>query len=211
MLMLHLLQTQPLAWVAVFFSVVASIVLHELGHALAATWEGDDTPRLRGHLTWNPVVHMGWISIALAAFVGIAWGQTPVNPRRFRHRRWGEVIVAAAGPAVNLGLALLATALLQLSQRSGVPAEIANFWWIVALLNVALFLLNMIPVPPLDGFTVLDGAINMGELGRWLRSLGSWPMLFVLVLLSRGGFFAYVQAGVLLLSSVWDRILPGAA
>ncbi len=209
--MLQLLQTQPLAWAAVFFAVVASIVLHELGHALAATWEGDDTPRLSGHLTWNPVVHMGWISIALAAFVGIAWGLTPVNPRRFRHRRWGEVIVAAAGPAVNLGLAVMATALLHLSTVSGAPAEIAAFWWIVALLNVALFLLNMIPVPPLDGFTVLDGAFGMGEVGRWLRSLGSWPMLFVLVLMMRFGFFGYVQDGVELLSAAWAHVLPGTA
>jgi len=209
--MLELLQTDPLAWAAVFFAVVASIVLHELGHALAATWEGDDTPRLRGHLTWNPVVHMGWMSIGLAAFFGIAWGLTPVNPHRFRHRRWGDVIVAAAGPAVNLGLAIMATALLQLSILSNAPEKIANFWWIVALLNVALFLLNMIPVPPLDGFTVLDGSLNMGELGRWLRTLGSWPMLFVLVLLSRGGFFTVVADGTNLLRLVWSFVLPGGA
>jgi hypothetical protein len=56
--------TDPVGWFTIVAVIVASIVLHELGHALVATWEGDQTPRMLGHLTWNPVVHMGWLSLA---------------------------------------------------------------------------------------------------------------------------------------------------
>lgn len=207
--MLDLLQSSPLTWAAVAFAVIASIVLHELGHALAATWEGDETPRIRGHLTWNPVVHMGWTSIVLAAVIGIAWGQTPVSPSRFRHRRWGDVIVSAAGPAVNLFLAIFAAAFIHLS-REAMP-EIHQFWRIVAVLNVALFMLNMIPVPPLDGFTVADGMFRMGEIGYWLRRNQPWPMLIVLVIIMRSPFFTYAGRGVLYLTEAWAMVLPGAA
>ena len=87
--------------------VIVSICLHELGHGIAAIWEGDDTPRRTGHMTFNPLVHMGAYSIVAFLLIGFAWGLMPVNPHNFRHRRWGDAIVAAAGPAVNLILAFI--------------------------------------------------------------------------------------------------------
>ena len=67
--------------------VIFSICLHELGHGVAAIWEGDDTPIRTGHMTWNPLVHMGGMSLLIFALVGFAWGLMPVNPGNFRHRR----------------------------------------------------------------------------------------------------------------------------
>jgi Zn-dependent protease len=98
------LRTDRVFYVQAVFTVALSVVLHELGHGLAAIWEGDDTPRSSGHITLNPVTHMGWLSLGLLFFSGIAWGQMPVNPSRFRHR-YGDVLVSLAGPLTNLLLA----------------------------------------------------------------------------------------------------------
>ena len=97
--------------------VPVSICLHELGHGVAALWEEDDTPVRTGHMTFDPMVHMGGTSLIVFALFGIAWGQMPVNPLRFRHRRMGEVIVAAAGPLVNLLLAAVALLILSIWVR----------------------------------------------------------------------------------------------
>ncbi len=200
----------PSYYFTVVIVVIGSIVLHELGHALAATWEGDPTPQQRGHLTWNPVVHMGWLSIGLAAVIGIAWGLTPVTPSRFRHRRWGDVIVSFAGPAVNLALAIVAALVMVFVVRGDAPDLPRQFWWVALMFNVALFLLNMIPVPPLDGFTILSGAVDLGEVGAMLRRAHPFPLIIVFVLISRGPFWDLAQSGSEALVRFWALILPGA-
>lgn len=149
-----------LFWV---FWVVFSITLHELGHGWAAIRAGDRTPIDTGHMTWNPVVHMGSMSLLLFALVGIAWGSMPVNPSRFR-RTIDDAIVAAAGPAMNLGLAAICFVLGMLWQAyaTGASAVPSHIWRLVdtfltkgVYLNVALMMLNLIPLPPLDGSVIL--------------------------------------------------------
>ncbi len=194
-----LLAENPLYWVFGVVVVIGSVVLHELGHVFAATWEGDDLPRLRGHMTWNPLVHMGWMSIAAACVIGIAWGQTPVNPSRFRHRRWGDTIVSFAGPAVHILLAAVSAFVLALvgEPAAGSGLIFVRFFWEIALyFNVLLLLFNMIPVPPFDGFTVASGFFNMGAYGRWARSAGMLPMLLVFVFVSATPFFGKAVAAV---------------
>ena len=85
---------------------VFSVCLHELFHALAATYEGDDTPKQLGYLTLNPLVHMGQQSLIILLLTGMCWGLCPVNPRKFRHR-YGDALVAFAGPFANLLLMIL--------------------------------------------------------------------------------------------------------
>lgn len=148
-----------LSWLA---WVIASIVLHELGHGFAAMWQGDNTPRDTGHITLNPIVHMGWFSLFALAIVGIAWGLMPVDPSRFRHRRKGWIIVAAAGPAVNLLLSGLCVLLCALAIRYGPQSEplatnLQMFLMTGAWLNIYLMVFNLIPVPPLDGAKILEG------------------------------------------------------
>ncbi len=145
------------------FWVIVSICLHELGHGVAALWEGDDTPRVTGHMTWNPMVHMGGMSIVVFLLVGFAWGLMPVNPSRFRHRRWGDAIVAVAGPLVNLMLALVlltgaglvAGLFLGGENPPGWGERVFTFLFTGGWLNLALMALNLLPVPPLDGSRIL--------------------------------------------------------
>lgn len=210
-LLLDLAFKDPDAYVTIVLVVVGSIVLHELGHALVASWEGDPTPKIRGHLTWNPVVHMGWFSLVLVAVMGLGWGATPVNRSMFRHRRWGDVLVSAAGPAVNLFLACVAGFVLMVAARAGggVEGHVFSVWGTVLQFNVLLFLLNMIPVPPLDGFSVLDGTFDLGGLGSFLRGAGMFPLLIaILVVNSRP--FDVVSGAVTRAILVAARIVVGA-
>ncbi len=141
--------------------VIASIILHELAHGWAAIRRGDFTPLEEGHMTWNPLVHMGSMSLLMFAVVGIAWGQMPVRPQNLRGRH-AEAFVAAAGPAMNLALALGALVLGSLwidYAAEAVPekaySNLVSFFAIGVELNLVLMLFNLLPVPPLDGSTIL--------------------------------------------------------
>ncbi|MDP6980260.1 MAG: site-2 protease family protein [Myxococcota bacterium] len=154
------LQHDPAYYITVVTTVTVSIVLHELGHGIAAIQQGDDTPIAAGHMTWNPLVHMGAMGLGLLLVVGVAFGSMPVSPRRFRSP-YGEAIVAAAGPLVNATLALLALTLFAGLLSEGIDPRIggANPLWILGLLNIVLFLFNMIPIAPLDGAAVLGNFV----------------------------------------------------
>lgn len=156
----------PMVLIAWVFWVIFSICLHELGHGWAAIRHGDRTPIETGHMTWNPLVHMGQMSLLMFAIVGIAWGAMPVNPSRMRGRH-ADAIVSAAGPAMNVGLFLVASLgaalVLRYTNATGysefdrmvdadqVWVNVHSFFQIGAFLNVALLFLNLLPVMPLDG------------------------------------------------------------
>ena len=154
------LQDNPLFYVSVIVTVVVSIVLHELAHGWAAIWQGDDTPVQSGHMNVNPLVHMGGFSLALLVMVGISYGQMPVNPSRFRSR-YGDALVGSAGPAMNLLLAFLGLTSLGLWQQfdsgslSQIQINAQDFLGIFGTTNIVLCLFNLIPVPPLDGSSIL--------------------------------------------------------
>jgi Zn-dependent protease len=151
-------QQNPAMFVSWVFWVIGSIVLHELSHGWAAIRCGDRTPIEAGHMTWNPLVHMGGMSLLMFAIVGIAWGQMPVSPNRFRGR-YDDARVAAAGPAMNFALAVVAAVLGGVwvvfagNGNVGQPlyGNTLTFFLVGVSLNIALMLFNLIPVPPLDG------------------------------------------------------------
>jgi Zn-dependent protease len=143
------------------FWVLLSITLHELAHGWAALWEGDTTPRDLNRLTANPLVQMGQTSLIVFALIGFAWGMMPVRPDRFRHGRLGEAIVAFAGPMMNLALAFISLTLLGIivaaSKDSAFEAmkPMHTFLFMGGFLNLVLFALNLLPIPPLDGSRIL--------------------------------------------------------
>jgi Zn-dependent protease len=193
-MLFDLLFSRPALYAAIVVVIIGSIVLHELGHALTATWERDATPKMLGHLTWNPVVHMGWYSIILVCAMGIGWGSTPVNPRYFRHRRWGNVLVSFAGPAVNALLICVSAIALGGVQRAGVENEtLLDFWGLALHYNVLLFLFNMVPIPPLDGFTVLEGLIDLGDLGAMVKRAQPFTLIIAIIVVNSGPFMRLVD------------------
>ncbi len=148
----------PIFFLRVVVIIIISIVIHELAHGVAALSQGDDTPRTSGHMTPNPIVHMGPESLIFLCVAGIAWGAMPVNPEKFRHLKWSNILVSAAGPLSNLMLGTLCVAAWVGSKHSSIPVS-QEFLLMAAQLNMMLFLFNLLPVPPLDGFHVYSELI----------------------------------------------------
>ena len=175
------------------FWVLAAIVLHELGHGVAAIWQGDDTPRALGRMTINPVVHMGWFSIVAFLLIGIAWGLMPVNPSNFRWGpRRGGAFVAAAGPAVNLALCavcVIACAAWEVFGSSSEPlaTNVKLFLFTGAWLNLWLMMFNLLPVPPLDGASVISGLSRGAARVMGNPRVQQFGFIAVLLLMFSGG------------------------
>ncbi len=142
----------PIHHIRIVVILIVSITLHELAHGVAALSQGDNTPRHADHMTLNPIVHMGWMSIFFLCIAGIAWGQMPVNPSKFRNPKWSNILVSAAGPASNLILGLGAILLLTVVRY--IPGISVSFLYLMAQINLVLFLFNLLPIPPLDGFHI---------------------------------------------------------
>ncbi len=160
-MIIQYLQDDTVFYTCIVFSIVVSVVLHELAHGVAAIWQGDRTPIESGHMTLNPMVHMGGMSLVAAFVIGMAWGAMPVTPHRFRHGRLGDVLVSLAGPATNALLAVAALVTLGLLNTSaaapGLETNFRTLLFTLGYLNIVLAIFNLGPVPPLDGSRVLSG------------------------------------------------------
>jgi len=149
---INVLFDDPVFFLRYIAIILISITLHELAHGFAAIGQGDNTPQKAGHITLNPVVHMGVQSIIFLCLAGISWGQMPVNPDKFRNGRISDIIVSAAGPLTNLALGIIFASLLVMFYNSGLVSK--DFLYLAARVNFTLFLLNILPIPPLDGFHI---------------------------------------------------------
>ncbi len=119
---------------------------------------------------------MGWESIIFLCIAGISWGQMPVNPYKFRNGRISDILISAAGPFSNLFLGFVFIALLLLFYNSGLFSE--EFIYLAARVNLTLFLFNMLPIPPLDGFNIFSNIFP------GLKELQGSPMgMFCLIII----------------------------
>ena len=145
----------PRLFFSVMIIVVLSICIHEFMHAFAALKLGDDTAAKRGHLTLNPFKQMGWFSLILFCFLGLAWGRVPVNPANLRGK-YAHAIVALAGPLSNIVLSQIFVILTFICYKNHIGDDFSvSMLYYGAAINMVLFILNMLPIPPLDGHTVL--------------------------------------------------------
>lgn len=150
---------------AVIVTLILSIVLHEAAHGFMADRLGDPTARLQGRLTLNPLVHIDPIgSIVVPALLfltnaGILFGwakPVPYNPYNLRDQKWGEAKVAAAGPAVNLALALCFGLLIRFAAPLGLAPAFIELSSYIVYINILLAFFNLIPFPPLDGSKIIQ-------------------------------------------------------
>ena len=160
-----------------FVCLLGIITVHEFGHAWVAWKCGDDTAQAQGRVTLSPAAHIDLLgtiilpllAVALAAsgsglagFI-IGWGKpVPVNVNNLWHRRWGDILVSAAGPAMNVVLALAAMSVVRLGASAHVPSVEAGF---LRLAQLSLFLcfFNLLPIPPLDGSRVVWNLFRLSE------------------------------------------------
>jgi len=155
--------------IEVIFSVIVlifSVMIHEVAHGIAAEMQGDPTARMAGRITFNPIKHIDpFGSIILPMIMGVisggrimfGWAKpVPVNPYNFRNQRWGETMVAAAGPLSNIIVALIFGLLLRLGGPAGwFSISVTSIIAIIVIINLILAIFNLIPIPPLDGSKIL--------------------------------------------------------
>jgi Zn-dependent protease len=167
--------------------LIMSVVIHEVSHGYAAYFQGDNTAEYAGRLTLNPLKHldpMGSFIIPLATYLLgnfiIGWAKpVPFNPYNLRNRRWGEAIVAIAGPASNICIALMFGLLIRFASLGLSPALIQIFG-VIVFINVLLAVFNLVPVPPLDGSKILFSVLPQRMMGvrNFLEKNG---LLFVFI------------------------------
>jgi Zn-dependent protease len=192
--------------------ILIAIDIHELAHALVADRLGDDTPRRLGEVSLNPFVHMDQVGLMLLVLTSLGsfaftYGRTHITPSnlKFGPQR-GNAIVAVAGPLSNLAVAAILGLVLsayQAGQLSFMDINVANFLLLAMVLNILLFVINLIPIPPLDGFTVLGGFLTARQMYT-LAPLQQWGPLIILVL-----FIADPQIHVIsdVITPIRDHIL----
>jgi Zn-dependent protease len=173
-----------------FIVLIISVILHEVSHGYMAEYLGDPTARILGRLTLNPIPHIDPIGSVLLPLLFVVSGSpvvfgwakpVPYDPRNIRgvvwKERYGGAIVAAAGPAVNIFLAIVFGILIRVGSFD---ATMVQFFLIVVLINISLAVFNLIPIPPLDGHHVLSALLPYSIRQKYLElSRYSFILMFV--------------------------------
>lgn len=154
----------PIA-IAQILILIFSVVMHEMAHGYAANWLGDPTARLAGRLTANPIPHLDPMMSVILPGLLLATGSpilfgaakpVPYNPYNFnKYQKWGEAIVAIAGPAANIAIALIFALLIRLADVLNLSTSFVQIAFMVVVLNIFLAFFNLVPIPPLDGSKIL--------------------------------------------------------
>ncbi|HHW49287.1 MAG TPA: site-2 protease family protein [Clostridiaceae bacterium] len=150
--------------------IVIGLAFHEFAHAFTADRLGDPTPRYQGRLTLSPLPHIDPIGFIMILLLGFGWAKpVQINTRYFKKPRRDEILVSLAGPVTNLLIAivfatiirLLFTSTLLFSMNVRTLSILYSMFDYVIRINIVLFLFNLMPLPPLDGFHVLSNIIPL--------------------------------------------------
>lgn len=180
--------------------LVIGFTVHEFAHAWTAYRLGDDTAYYQGRLTLDPRAHLEPVGIVLALIVGFGWAKpVPVNPRAFYpNEQRGMMITALAGPVSNLILAFVFGMLLRIVDGIGLINDGTFFYNVILTIvffNIILFLFNLIPLSPLDGWKILNGVVPADQSYQLMQY--ERESQFALLLLLMSGFIGFNVLGVL--------------
>lgn len=170
--------------------ILIGFAFHEFAHAQTAVLLGDDTPRLQGRTSLNPLVHIDIVGFIMILLAGFGWAKpVQINPYNFKHRKRDDILVSLAGPSMNIFLALVFLGLMKLSLF--MPEHIIddNTFEIVmnildyaAWINVVLCVFNLLPIPPLDGSHIFFGLTGLKDTGIY-EKLSQMSSLLLLILI----------------------------
>lgn len=192
----------------ILIMLLVAFPVHEFAHALAAVQLGDSTPRLLGRLTLDPRAHFDpagatILAISMLVGVGIGWAKpTPYNPMNLQGGRWGEAIIAVAGPISNFILAIAAALPLRYIHGTGMDVPfLEGVLSLFVTINLLLMVFNLIPIPPLDGSKVLYAFLDP-RTGWQVRATLEQYGIFILL----GAMFLPIFGGNTLISVVFSEV-----
>ena len=189
--------------VAFIIVIILAFAYHEFAHALVADYLGDPTPRSHGRITLNPFPHISLQGLVMLLLIGFGGAFTPVRPHLLRgNMRRSHALVAIAGPAANILMAVIFAALFRLLGPAGLLENEYIFQFVAwgVYLNLFLAFFNMLPIPPLDGFTILQGVVPP-EMARQLDPLRQYGMIGILLL-----FFLLPRMNIDILGPMFNAI-----
>jgi Zn-dependent protease len=168
--------------------LIFSVIIHEVAHGYMALWFGDETAMREGRLTLNPIKHIDPVGSILfpllTSLAGFTFGwakPVPYNPYNLKNRRIGELMIALAGPASNLLLAIVFGLIIRFvwsdTQIIGNFVQILSY---IVVINLVLAVFNLIPIPPLDGSKVLYFFLK-NQYGRFRYMLESYAPVFLFI------------------------------
>lgn len=165
----HSIMSDPVAFILQIIVILTSLILHECAHAYVALKCGDPTAKYLGRLTMDPRKHLDPIGTVCMIVLGVGWAKpVPVNPRNFKNYRRDDLLVSLAGIAMNLLLSLIGTffyVLIYKKVRTGgdFVYYLFMFFQYLAYMNIALAVFNLLPIPPLDGYHVINDILLRGR------------------------------------------------
>ncbi len=192
-----------LSTILIIPGVIIGISFHEFAHGWVAYKLGDPTPKFQGRLTVNPISHIDPIGLVALMLAGFGWGvPVEINPSNFKNRRRDELLVSVAGVVMNLIIAVLFGVIMKIVLMAAgyqfIMSSMGNIIWTILLyviqINLVLMIFNLIPVPPLDGFSIVTELFNVKHTQLYYT-------------IYNNGFFILM---LLILFNITDRILtPG--
>ena len=154
----------------IIVALILSIIIHEVAHGYMANFLGDPTARLAGRLTLNPIPHIDPLGSVIipgllvlsGASILFGWAKpVPYNPYNLSNQKWGELLVAAAGPGINILIAVVFAVAIRVGMTTGIDPSFIQIASYIVFINILLAFFNLIPIPPLDGSKVLAGLLPL--------------------------------------------------
>jgi len=177
----------PEELIARLIALLIGMTIHEFAHNYVAYRMGDPVPAREGRLTLNPLVHINWLGFLMFALVGFGiLGQAPISPYRMRNPRWGFLYAVAAGPISNLLIAVvfgLIYRFLPPTAVMGLNGFVGELFFTIVWFNLILFLFNLIPLFPLDGWHIVLSLLPPDLAYTWQRHQQTSQYLFFGVIL----------------------------
>jgi len=190
-------------------AMLIAITVHEYSHGRVADMLGDPTPRQSGRLTLNPIKHLDLLGSLMIIIAHFGWAKpVPVNSRYFKDPKRDMLLVGVAGPAANFVTAVI----FSLPMRFGLLGNnviLKGIILYIVMINIALGIFNLIPVPPLDGSHILQAFLPPSAMPafRWFQQYGI-IILFLVLFVFRGAFSAIIGP---VMNLFMNLLLPGSA
>jgi len=185
----------PVGWLISTLLLLPGIIIalsfHEFAHAISAYKMGDFTPKFEKRVSLNPVRHIDPFGMICIIFIGFGWGKpVMINPLNFRRRKLAEIIVSLAGVTMNLFLALLFGLIHALFINFAGLFIFSGLGWVISMLltytiwiNLVLMVFNLLPIPPLDGFSVVTELLGIKYTETYYKiyNNGMWILMLLII------------------------------